>query len=86
MNSSFSRSRFGVMSRISSARCAVCFGGSNEGSWSLNGQIVAVLLDDVADVVALERHREPGERTDHRVAVGEGVGVVQDRDGLVVAA
>ena len=37
MNSSFSFSRFGVMRRMSSARCAVCFGGSNDGSWSLNG-------------------------------------------------
>ena len=37
MKSSFSFSRFGVMSRISRWRCAVWFGGSNEGSWSLNG-------------------------------------------------
>ena len=37
MNSSFSLSRFGVISRISSPRCSVCFGGSNDGSWSLNG-------------------------------------------------
>ena len=37
MNSSFSRRRFGVISRISSARCAVCIGGSSVGSWSLNG-------------------------------------------------
>ena len=37
MNSSFSLSRFGVISRISSARCAVCIGGSSVGSWSLNG-------------------------------------------------
>ncbi len=36
-NASFSFSRFGVMSRISSPRCAVCLGGSNDGSWSLNG-------------------------------------------------
>ena len=28
MKSSFSLSRFGVISPISSARCAVCFGGS----------------------------------------------------------
>ncbi len=37
MNSSFSFSRFGVISRISSARWSVCRGGSNVGSWSLNG-------------------------------------------------
>ena len=37
MNSSFSLRRFGVMRRINNARCAVCFGGSNVGSWSLNG-------------------------------------------------
>ena len=38
MKPSFSRSRFGVIRRMSSARCAVCFGGSNEGSWSLKGR------------------------------------------------
>ena len=37
MNASFSPSRFGVMSRISSARCAVWTGGSRVGSWSLIG-------------------------------------------------
>ena len=36
-NASFSFSRFGVINRISSPRCAVCFGGSNDGSWSLKG-------------------------------------------------
>ncbi len=38
MNSSFSLRRFGVISRINRARCAVCFGGSNVGIWSLNGR------------------------------------------------
>ncbi len=37
MNASFSLRRFGVISRISSARWSVCFGGSNVGSWSLIG-------------------------------------------------
>ena len=37
MNSSFSLSRFGVMSRISRWRWAVWVGGSKAGSWSLNG-------------------------------------------------
>ena len=37
MKSSFSLRRFGVMSRMRRWRCAVWFGGSNEGSWSLNG-------------------------------------------------
>ena len=37
MNSSFSPSRFGVIRRIRRWRCAVWFGGSNAGSWSLNG-------------------------------------------------
>ena len=32
MNSSFSFRRFGVISRSSSPRCSVCFGGSNDGS------------------------------------------------------
>ena len=37
MNSSFSFRRFGVISRIRSPRCSVWCGGSNDGSWSLNG-------------------------------------------------
>ncbi len=37
MNSSFSLSRLGVISRMRRPRCAVCFGGSMFGSWSLNG-------------------------------------------------
>jgi hypothetical protein len=37
MKASFSFSRFGVISRIRRCRCAVWWGGSNAGSWSLNG-------------------------------------------------
>ena len=37
MNSSFSFSRFGVKRPLSRARCAVCFGGSNETRCSLIG-------------------------------------------------
>ena len=37
MKSSFSFRRLGVINRMSNARCAVCFGGSNDGNWSLNG-------------------------------------------------
>ena len=37
------------------------------------------------DVVALERHRERGERADHRVARRERVGVAVDLARLVVA-
>jgi hypothetical protein len=37
MNCSFSLRRFGVMRRMRRPRCSVCFGGSNDGSWSLNG-------------------------------------------------
>ncbi len=37
MKSSFSLRRFGVIRRISKARCAVCTGGSKVGSWSLIG-------------------------------------------------
>ena len=36
MNSSFSFSRFGVISRIKRPRCSVWRGGSNDGNWSLN--------------------------------------------------
>ena len=37
MNSSFSLRRFGVISRISSARWSVCVGGSSVMIWSLIG-------------------------------------------------
>ena len=47
-------------------------------------QLVAVLLDQLADVVALERDRESGERPSHRGARREGLGVAEDRDRLVV--
>jgi xanthine/CO dehydrogenase XdhC/CoxF family maturation factor len=46
-------------------------------------QLVAVLLNQVADVVTLERHREP--RTRHRVAIGPRRRVRIDLEGLVVA-
>ena len=48
-------------------------------------QRVAVLLDERVDVVALERHREAGERPGGRVARRERRGVVVDRDRFVVA-
>ena len=47
-------------------------------------QLVAVLLDERADVVALERHGETGERPGRRVARRERVGVVVHRDRFVV--
>ena len=49
------------------------------------GQVVAVGLDDLGDVVAFEGHGELGEGTDGRVAVREGGLVVVDLDGFVVA-
>ncbi len=48
-------------------------------------QLVAVLLDERADVVALERNGKPRERTGHGVARREGRGVVVHRERLVVA-
>ncbi len=48
-------------------------------------QLIAVAIDQAADVVPLERHRERGERSDHRVARGEGVDVAVDLARLVVA-
>ncbi len=84
MNSSFSRRRFGVIRRMSSARCAVWIGGSNVSSWSLIGSSLTVLLDERGDVVALERHGEPGEGPGRRVARRERVGVVVHRDRFVV--
>ena len=85
MNSSFSLRRFGVISRISSARWSVCTGGSKRRQLVAHRQLVAVLVDERADVVALERDREAGERSGDRVARRERRGVVVDRDRLVVA-
>ena len=48
-------------------------------------ELVAVAIDDVAHVVAVERDRERGERTDHRVARRERVDVAVDLRRLVVA-
>ena len=47
-------------------------------------QLVAVLLDERVDVVALERDGEAGERPGGRVARRIRVGVVVDRDCFVV--
>ncbi len=49
------------------------------------GQFFAVLLDELADVVALEWDGEAGERTRHGVARRERGGVGVDADRLVVA-
>src|SRR3546814_17404591 len=49
------------------------------------GHLVAVLGDDVADVVTLERYRERVEGAHHRVHRRERVGVAVDLVGLVVA-
>ena len=48
-------------------------------------QLVAVRLDELGDVVALERHREAGERAGHRVAGGERGDVVVDGERLLEA-
>ena len=48
-------------------------------------QLVSVAIDDLADIVARERHRESCERPNHRVARREVVGVAVDVAGLVVA-
>ena len=46
MNASFSLSRFGVMSRISSPRCAVCTGGIERRELVAHRELVAVLRDE----------------------------------------
>src|SRR5262249_44338697 len=46
---------------------------------------IAVLLDDPADVVALERHRPLGERSRYHVGVRERVGRAVDLEDLLVA-
>ena len=56
----------------------------HDGDLVAERQLVAVVVDEVADVVALERHREPGERARHGVARRERGGVRVDRDRLLV--
>ena len=85
MNSSLSLSRFGVISRIRIARSCVCVGRVHGDHVLVHRELVAVAIDDLAHVVALERHRERGERTDHRVARRERVDVAVDLVRLVVA-
>ena len=48
-------------------------------------QLVAVLVDERAHVVAFEGHREAGKRSGHRVARREGRRVVVDRDRFLVS-
>ena len=63
MNASLSLSRFGVSSRISRARSRVWSGGSIVTMCSCIGSWSRYSVDDLAHVVALERHRER-RRTD----------------------
>ena len=84
MNSSFSFSRLGVISRIEQAAVRRVLRRVHGRQLVAERQLVAVLLDEVAHVVALERHREAGERPGHRVARRERRGVVVDRDRFVV--
>ena len=63
MNSSFSFRRFGVISRISSPRWCGVLRRVERRELVAERQLVAVLLDQVADVVAVERHREARERS-----------------------
>ena len=85
MNSSFARSRPGVSRRIISARCAVCRGGSNDGSWSLNGS-----RSRWRSMMSVTSSPSKGsgnlhERPAHHVARREGGRVVVDRQRLLVA-
>ncbi len=60
-------------------------GRVHRGDLVAERQLVAVFLDDLAHVVALERDRKPGERTAHRIARRERVGVGVDGARLLVA-
>ena len=60
-------------------------GGVEGGELVAEREAVAVGLDDLGDVIALERHGELGEGPDGRIAVRERGLVVVDLDRLVVA-
>ena len=59
-------------------------GRVERGELVAHRQLVAVLLDERADVVAFERHREPRERPGHRRARREGGSVVVHGNRFVV--
>ena len=59
-------------------------GGVEGGELVAEGKLVPVGLDDLGDVVALQRNGELGEGPDGRDAGREGGLVVVDVDGLVV--
>ncbi len=84
MNASFSRSRFGVISRISKRAVRGVDGRVERQQLIAERQLVAVLFDERADVVAREGHGKPGERPGGGVARRERVGVVVHRDRFVV--
>ena len=74
MNSSFSRSRFGVIRRMSSARWAVWMGGSNVSIWSLNGSSsrccsMSALTSSPSSATGNPGKGPVGELHDEKVAV-----------------
>ena len=69
MNASFSLRRFGVISRMQQSALVGVLGRVERRQLVAERQVVAVRLDDLADVVALERNRDLDERPAHRVAV-----------------
>ena len=85
MNASLSFSRFGVISRISRRPLAGVVGRVHRHHVLVHRQLVPVAIDDVTDVVALQGHREGGERADDRVARRERLVVPVDLGRLVVA-
>ena len=84
MNSSFSRSRLGVMQPHQQRALARVVGRIHRDHVLGHGELVTVLVDDRAHVVALERDREGRERPDDGVARRERVRVAVDLAGLVV--
>ena len=73
-----------MISRISSPRCAVCFGGSNVGSWSLNGSpsrycSMMSLMSSPSSGTGHSR-----ERSGDRVALEKRRVVVVDRHRFLV--
>ena len=74
MNSSFSRRRFGVINRISNARCAVWTGGSNVSSWSLIGSAprccsISALTSSPSSSTGNPGNGPVGELHDEKVSV-----------------
>ena len=85
MKSSFSRSRLGVIKPHQETAVGLVLGRVHDRDLVAERKLVAVLIDQVAHVVADEGDGKAGKRTGDRVARREGRRVGEHRDRFFVA-